>query len=650
MRKTILSRIVETPVTWLLIVLAAILTSVFIGALSIQDVIKELVVVTSATVVLVFMGGMRIRTRTNKSSGKACKEPCKASTCPLPVPSAQQRPMAGTPQFQSRPLSMAPRTFGPLGIEKHTAAPAARETPESRQASKRPVLPPTFASADFNDQADELSTQLLPTERCQGVVKEIAQDVKKIILSVLPYADVVGFTNGEVSRGTAYGVAVPEVDIVVNLPPHILVRTLQSQISKLNFSGKVDDRRLHKSGLRMCTDMLVTSGGFKFRRSAFRGRDPKVTLMAPRSLDDAACVPIDFSVNAATPLCNHVLVTACAQVDPRAQMLILLVKRWAKDRGICHAAKGHLMPYAWTLLCIYFLQVGVKGGSILPPFKHLRLALQDSEEVAGLANCLQGWHAPSPGSALGKKRLGQLFKEFVNFYLEIDWSVEAVSIRWGQRAPPARSLKLNVLETPMGSVVGPSIEDPFMPNENMSEMLTAIGLSRLREELTRAKVCCESSAPLSEILTQWVPPEQRAQVDPSDGADIGDGGDVGEAGEGGNDVDDGPDGGVDDGNSSGDEAETNKGSSSTVTPGTGADANTDSTLASTSGAAPSEQSEPPLPPWRKKSAAVGGPACTAAKSSPALPKQHMAPPPGLWVAKGKPPTAWPTPEPTKAVA
>merc|ERR1719277_329345 len=60
--------------------------------------------------------------------------------------------------------------------------------------------------------------------------------------------------------------------------------------------------------------------------------------------------------------------TECGRIDPRTKALILLVKRWAKDRGVCHAAKGHLSPYAWTLMVIYFLQVGVEDeGPLLPP-------------------------------------------------------------------------------------------------------------------------------------------------------------------------------------------------------------------------------------------------------------------------------------------
>merc|ERR1712228_896961 len=76
-------------------------------------------------------------------------------------------------------------------------------------------------------------------------------------------------------------------------------------------------------------------------------------------------IPIDFSVNTTTPLYNAALLTECGQIEPRAKELILLVRRWAKDRGVSHAAKGHLSPYAWTLLVIYFLQVWDEQGEPL---------------------------------------------------------------------------------------------------------------------------------------------------------------------------------------------------------------------------------------------------------------------------------------------
>lgn len=570
--------IFDAPAAYLLLVAGLAIMGMCIGLVTLRDTVKEIGCITAAMLFYICVLSKKLQVVACKDRSKTCGEHAdRKLEKPQPIPES----------FEKSPQGTITSMAAPVNAEK-PIAPAPNQ--ESRQLSKRPVLPPTFTSTSFDDQVDELNKQLLPTEKCQRLVQEIANDVRNIVLDALPYADVVGFTTGEVSRGTAYGVAVPEVDIVVNLAPHILVRTLQAHVSKINFSGKVDDRRLNKSGLRMCTDLLVTSGGFKFRRSAFRGRDPKVTLMAPRSLDDVGSIPIDFSVNAATPLCNSVLVKACMRVDPRARMLILLVKRWAKDRGICHAAKGHLMPYAYTLLCIYFLQVGVKGGSILPPFKYLRLVPgEEAHENDGLAQCLKGWEAPEPDSDLANKRVGELFREFINFYAkEVDWSMEVVSIRHGTRSPPHKSLICNI-ETPAGKVVAPTIEDPFMPSDNLSELLSATGLTRFGQELIRAQVLVESGTPLSELLTQWVPPEERSRCE---------------------------------GSQSGDEATGTCVSECTVSPAPHKD--DPSTLVP-------EQKEAPTPPWRKH-------------------KKQLVPPPGLWASDGKAPRPWPSPSPETSSA
>merc|ERR1719310_418023 len=91
----------------------------------------------------------------------------------------------------------------------------------------------------------------------------------------------------------------------------------------------------------MCTDRLVASAGLKFRRSAFRGEEPRVTLLVPSALGFfKEAIPVDFSINSVTPFYTAALLTECGQIDVRAKALILFVKRWAKDRGICHAAKG----------------------------------------------------------------------------------------------------------------------------------------------------------------------------------------------------------------------------------------------------------------------------------------------------------------------
>merc|ERR1719149_251717 len=141
-------------------------------------------------------------------------------------------------------------------------------------------------------------------------------------------------------------------------------RSLLGHFHRQGSASPIDEKKLQKSAIRACTDRLVSAGGFKFRRSAFRGEEPKVTLLVPASFGVSdESIPIDFTVNSTTPFYNMALLTECGKKEARARALILLVKRWAKDRGVCHAAKGHLSPYPWSLLVIYFLQAGEASES-----------------------------------------------------------------------------------------------------------------------------------------------------------------------------------------------------------------------------------------------------------------------------------------------
>jgi len=280
---------------------------------------------------------------------------------------------------------------------------------------------------------------------------------------------------------------------------------------------KLDVRKLQKSAIRACTDRLVSAGGFKFRRSAFRGEEPKVTLLVPASFGVSdESIPIDFTVNSTTPFYNMALLTECGKKEARARALILLVKRWAKDRGVCHAAKGHLSPYPWSLLVIFFLQAGEaseNNGPLLPPVEDLEV----SSKLLGVGDRLPqdaSKKAPakwSPPSFEGPpKTVGELFKEFINFYHRVfDWRKEAICVRTGKRGPPGLSLPIHIIlhEDTKATEVGPSIEDPFNPSRNLGVVMTSISLLRLHKEIARADELCAMGSSLTQLLEPWAPPE-----------------------------------------------------------------------------------------------------------------------------------------------
>jgi len=374
------------------------------------------------------------------------------------------------------------------------------------QPSSVPVFAPKFESIGWEAEVNELVSQLAPGADEDQAVQRLVLHVKQTIQVLFPEVEVSGFAHGSLKCGKAFGVAVPEVEIVANVNPVVLAQRLQQR------SQQVDVKKLQKSAIRTCTDRLVAHGGLKFRRSAFRGEEPRVTLLVPASsgfFTDA--IPVDFSINAVTPFYTAALLTECGQIEPRAKALILLVKRWAKDRGICHAAKGHFSPYIWSLLVIYFLQVGVdEEGSLLPTLDSFKISSINSKRRVSLPSL------PCPISSDGadnltKLSIGQLFCKFVRFYNQhFSWTSEAVSIRLGKRAPPGLSLPLHVIpgEGGIRHEQGLAIEDPFKAANNLGTCMNAMSSRRFHEELRRADRLCERGASLTEVLEPWVPTEE----------------------------------------------------------------------------------------------------------------------------------------------
>ncbi|CAJ1343210.1 unnamed protein product, partial [Effrenium voratum] len=304
-----------------------------------------------------------------------------------------------------------------------------------RQESKVPVQPPNFQSCGLSAQVDELLELITPSEASERVANELAEYTQSIIQEMLSGASVSGYANADVLRGTAFGVAVPEIDLVVTADPDSLERQLQGRLAKGGIpKTRMDSRKMQKSAIRACTDLLVAAGGFKFRRSAFRCEEPKVTLMGPSTMSvSGQGIPVDFSVNCATPGCHAALIAACGEIDERSRGLILLVRRWSKDRGVCHVARGHLPPYGWTLLAIFYLQAQEK---LLPPMSGLksgaRYEVQKRQVPGRLNDCT----------------VGSFFAGFVGFYQQIDLQQEVVSLRRGVRQESQQ------MQTLLGSIRG----------------------------------------------------------------------------------------------------------------------------------------------------------------------------------------------------
>ena len=112
---------------------------------------------------------------------------------------------------------------------------------------------------------------------------------------------------------------------------------ISSSTAPLRIDGEMYDVRLHDVSSRVCemlagaSDNLVMVWGCNV---------PPV----PRSLVPTKHHRYD------TPFQS--IMKRVVNIVPKSKDLIVFMRRWAKDRGICRTAMGGMSSYAWTLLCI----------------------------------------------------------------------------------------------------------------------------------------------------------------------------------------------------------------------------------------------------------------------------------------------------------
>jgi len=358
------------------------------------------------------------------------------------------------------------------------------KAPSCKASKASKAWPPALPGQCWEADVQFLLSQITPTAASEQAAQDLVETVKAAIQPLFPDADVCGFVSGGLEGSRAFRVAVPDIELVISISPEVLQQKLLGKVQKK--LGK----HFEKAAIRCIAETLVSSYGFKFRRSAFRGEEPKLTLLAPPQSPQGEALPLDVAVNAETPLYAAALLSESAQWDQRAKQLILLVRRWAKDRGICHAAKGYLSPYHWSLLVIYFLQVHPER--VLPPLTSFTAYQQLSQASSSAV-------ANSPGEMTqGKAHTSKLLKDFMYFYCNFDWKNEMINPIFGRRGP----------STFQEDSTQPSpliLRDPFGPC-NLGRRISTSSFSRIKDEFERASdICSEGSSP-GKIFELWVPP------------------------------------------------------------------------------------------------------------------------------------------------
>ncbi|RKP12107.1 hypothetical protein BJ684DRAFT_388, partial [Piptocephalis cylindrospora] len=189
---------------------------------------------------------------------------------------------------------------------------------------------------------------------------------------------------------------------------------------------------------------------------------------------------VDVNVNNPIALQNTRMVKAYVGIDPRVRPLMLIVKRWTKQRELNDAAAGGtLSTYTWVNMLIQYLQL--RDPPVLPVLQQLGRP-QDDRAVHSAyfyddLSSLQNW------GKRNEEGLGRLLYGFFHFYTHTyTYARDVVSVRMGRFL--TRKEK-GWHEGRHARIL--CVEEPFTEWRNLGNSADDTSVHGIQEELRRAQ-------------------------------------------------------------------------------------------------------------------------------------------------------------------
>jgi hypothetical protein len=354
----------------------------------------------------------------------------------------------------------------------------------------------SFLAGGWEAEIADLLHRITPTRACTDVALQLAASSRALISTIIPEAEINCFPNVRLVGNTDVGTL--EVDLAISVPFDTLAQRLETfslnrclgdRHGQLNrkIITTLTPEEVARTALQTLTKVLIkrvpgpVDALFQFHHCSYRGDEPKVVLRfrAAHGLSDRD-ISVNVHVNCPTPHNVAAVMEQCRHHDRRFAELVMLVRRWARDRGIAYEAKGHLSPYAWTVLTVFFLQ---------------RHSAEKANDVPSLPRSSSGL-VDGVAAAIEHESVASLLRAFLRFYgNDFDWKAGSISALFGC-----------IKECRSASETLVSITDPFDSARDLGASLSEVGLMRLREEFHRANMLLDDvSTGLKKLLEPWMP-------------------------------------------------------------------------------------------------------------------------------------------------
>jgi len=221
---------------------------------------------------------------------------------------------------------------------------------------------------------------------------------------------------------------------------------------------------------------------------------PKARVPVVKFFHAGSQMSCDVCLNNHLATENTRLLRTYAAIDPRMRQMVILVKYWAKRRGVNTPYKGTLSSYAYVLLVIFYLQT--RPQPILPVLQKIRTektALIPDPIIEG-HNCYfcdDLEHVEKLGfmrNCRNTETVGQLLLGFFSFLGAsngFNYRDDVVSIREGRPLTKADK-EWTASSNTRRDRFWLCIEDPFELSHNLGRVADRDSLYTMRGEFMRA--------------------------------------------------------------------------------------------------------------------------------------------------------------------
>lgn len=179
-------------------------------------------------------------------------------------------------------------------------------------------------------------------------------------------------------------------------------------------------------------------------------------------------------------------IRAHLMVDHRVWELSMIVKFWARQRGISGAPHGYINALGWTVMVIHFLQ-----HRVVPPIAGLFAVLNSNSEHVSRDTCIKRvpWKRHSKLGKNPMKTADLVVQFFLYYAYQFEYDADSISLNADRPKARTESESNNNVSSAKSPIF---VEQPLVRGENIVGYVSPISLRETCQELRRAHYTAEN--------------------------------------------------------------------------------------------------------------------------------------------------------------